>query len=412
MDEDQKKNLKQVLKAEMRPLLIGLRNEVKGLRGEIVKLREKKIEEILRTQEIDPVQFPETQDVNVKNPVKAVKVLNPQKIVAVKGIKGLFIDLIKSIRQGDEGVIKILLLKFDELRKSVLKVEVQNQKEIKFPKVQKVELTNPPPARKNVERVFIENSLPKEAVPVVLVTSEKKRFYDMLLQVVGGGSGGTNPASLAALLVVLKQIEENTDELELKADTINLNTDELESLIGDTNTALAAIDVLITDISKAEDSTHVSGDKGVMGLGVRRDSETPLAADGKYHPNLYNEKGRLKVDAQVVIMAEPRPGLRVAEFLKDSGGSIDLNIDGSVTPVTFSAAPPTGKKWFIHSLSLIMEDASINFTKFGGITGGHYQRFRCSSKRRRVGRSVIGGIQNKQRFFYIYNGGQIRIGVA
>lgn len=53
-----------------------------------------------------------------------------------------------------------------------------------------------------------------------------------------------------------------------------------------------------------------------------------------------------------------------------NGGSSDLNVDGSVTPVIFSASPPTGKKWFIHSVTLIMEDESINFTKFGGISGG------------------------------------------
>jgi len=78
---------------------------------------------------------------------------------------------------------------------------------------------------------------------------------------------------------------------------------------------------------------------------------------------------RLATDAKLVtgseVIIKARPGLNFAEFLKNAG-SEDLNVDGSVTPVTFTAGPPTGKKWFIHTITIAMEDASINFTKFGG----------------------------------------------
>ena len=63
---------------------------------------------------------------------------------------------------------------------------------------------------------------------------------------------------------------------------------------------------------------------------------------------------------------KPRPGLLVDEFLKDSGGSSDMNQDGSSTPITFTAQPPSGFKWFIYSVDIIIEDSSINFVKFGG----------------------------------------------
>jgi len=51
----------------------------------------------------------------------------------------------------------------------------------------------------------------------------------------------------------------------------------------------------------AEDSVHASGDLGQHVLGVRSDAEAALAADGDYHPFLFNSVGRLKVDAEVSV---------------------------------------------------------------------------------------------------------------
>lgn len=78
---------------------------------------------------------------------------------------------------------------------------------------------------------------------------------------------------------------------------------------------------------------------------------------------------RLAVDAQlsgIEASIDPRPGRFFAKFVENAG-SKDLNVDGSVTPVIFLAVPDTGKKLFVHTISLVLEDASINFIKFGGI---------------------------------------------
>lgn len=56
--------------------------------------------------------------------------------------------------------------------------------------------------------------------------------------------------------------------------------------------------VVNTDIAKAEDSAHSSGDSGVMALAVRSDSGSLLAADGDYIPLSVNGSGALRV-AQV-----------------------------------------------------------------------------------------------------------------
>lgn len=288
MDDKEKKNLKSLIKSEVTPYLIGLRNEIKEQFGKLLK---KGPPEVQKTEEVNPVEFPEVQKVELidEPEVKKVEITNLQEEVKIKGI-GLFIDNILSGVSATAESIKTLSLalgkKFDELKGHLFKVEVQNQKEVKFPDVQKVKLELTKEFQKlikelkqEVQRVQIENSTPGEAIPVVITDSDKKRFKDWFSQVTGG--------------VNLDKVKEKLDKVIF----------ELQNL-------------------------------------------------------------------EVVIMAEPRPGLAVAELLKESGGSLDLNVDGSVTPVTFSASPPTGKKWFIHSITLIMEDASINFTKFGGIPGG------------------------------------------
>lgn len=66
----------------------------------------------------------------------------------------------------------------------------------------------------------------------------------------------------------------------------------------DTDTGVIAgdttsIDATLTALSKAEDSVHVSGDQGIMGLAVRNDAGTALAADGDYIPLMVDSSGAL-----------------------------------------------------------------------------------------------------------------------
>ncbi len=54
-------------------------------------------------------------------------------------------------------------------------------------------------------------------------------------------------------------------------------------------------DVTLGNLEKEEDTAHVSGDIGVMMLGVRQDSLTALAGDGDYIPFSINADGALRV---------------------------------------------------------------------------------------------------------------------
>jgi len=75
---------------------------------------------------------------------------------------------------------------------------------------------------------------------------------------------------------------------------------------------------------------------------------------------------RVPVDSSINL----RPGIYRSAAAVDGGASSDLNVDGSVTPVEFNVVPNTGKIFFITEIALIMEDQAMNYTKFGGITGG------------------------------------------
>jgi hypothetical protein len=80
--------------------------------------------------------------------------------------------------------------------------------------------------------------------------------------------------------------------------TSNIYT-EVQGIHSDT-TAIAAsvsdIDSLVTALSKAEDSAHVSGDQGIQALAVRKDAQgSNVSADGDYASLLQWSEGSLKV---------------------------------------------------------------------------------------------------------------------
>ena len=75
--------------------------------------------------------------------------------------------------------------------------------------------------------------------------------------------------------------------------TDNAVLDDIAQKIGDVETAVQAID----DIVKAEDAAHSNGDKGVMFLGVRQDSQADFGADGDYVPLSIDADGKLRVAA-------------------------------------------------------------------------------------------------------------------
>jgi hypothetical protein len=65
--------------------------------------------------------------------------------------------------------------------------------------------------------------------------------------------------------------------------------------IGDVDVASIVPGTGATNLGKAEDAVHSSGDVGVMVLGVRQDSQVDLAADGDYAPFTIDDSGGVRV---------------------------------------------------------------------------------------------------------------------
>ena len=59
-----------------------------------------------------------------------------------------------------------------------------------------------------------------------------------------------------------------------------------------------ALDATLQSIIKQEDEPHISGDKGIMFLGLRSDTDVSTASDGDYTILKLDEQGRLKVSSK------------------------------------------------------------------------------------------------------------------
>jgi hypothetical protein len=70
--------------------------------------------------------------------------------------------------------------------------------------------------------------------------------------------------------------------------------------IGDVDVLSVVPGTGATELGKAEDAAHSSGDVGVMALAVRSDAGGPFAADGDYVPLSTTATGALRVDAGTV----------------------------------------------------------------------------------------------------------------
>lgn len=73
--------------------------------------------------------------------------------------------------------------------------------------------------------------------------------------------------------------------------------------IGDVDVTSLVPGVAATNLGKAEDAVHGSGDVGVMALAVRADSAAATGADGDYVPLLTDANGKLYVNPGTVTVA-------------------------------------------------------------------------------------------------------------
>jgi len=82
-----------------------------------------------------------------------------------------------------------------------------------------------------------------------------------------------------------------------------------------------------TNLGKAEDAAHTSGDTGVMGLAVRQDAAAALGANGDYMPLIVDEDGKLwvRLDSDIEIGAvELKDATTAQRAIIDAAGQLQV----------------------------------------------------------------------------------------
>ena len=94
--------------------------------------------------------------------------------------------------------------------------------------------------------------------------------------------------------------------------------------IGDVDVASVVPGTGATNLGKAEDAVHSSGDVGVMSLAVRNDAGTALAADGDYIPVMVNGVGSVYVANTSVVPGTGATNLGKAEDAGHTTGDVGV----------------------------------------------------------------------------------------
>ena len=132
------------------------------------------------------------------------------------------------------------------------------------------------------------------------------------------------------------------------------------------------VGVAATSLGKAEDAVHVSGDTGVMVLGVRQDADTsPVSADGDYQAFQFNSTGRLKVSTQPGDISSTTGTITTASSTVTSNVSRASNVMIQVTGtyagvnMTFEGSIDSGTTYF--TVQAVRSDANTIETTSGVI---------------------------------------------
>lgn len=130
------------------------------------------------------------------------------------------------------------------------------------------------------------------------------------------GSGVTQPVSHAALTELAAAID-----TEVQCDIVGA-LPAGNNNIGDVDIASVVPGTGATNLGKAEDAAHSSGDVGVMGLTVRQDTAAALGGtDADYQPLITDGSGRLHVNVGNTVT--------VASHAVTNAGTFPVQVDGA-----------------------------------------------------------------------------------
>jgi hypothetical protein len=169
----------------------------------------------------------------------------------------------------------------------------------------------------------------RSALPTGASTSAKQDTAQTALDAIA--------ASVAGTLTV----GGNVDIASIAAGDNNIGNVDLASAIPAGTNNIGDVDVLsvvpgtaATNLGKAEDAAHTSGDVGVMALFVRQDSQSDFGADGDYVPGSIDGDGALRV---AIVSGAGSGGTAVADDADFTDGTTSLTPIGGVYESTPSS---------------------------------------------------------------------------
>jgi len=170
-----------------------------------------------------------------------------------------------------------------------------------------------------------------------------------------------------------------------KQDTGNSSlVDILNKIIATPSTEAKQDDLnaLIASIVKDEDSAHVSGDKGIMLLGIRSDSDASTANNGDYTVLKLDEEGRLKISSKPASYADVTGSITAIQATVGTpvaGGTVIADVSRasnvmmyctgtfSTINVTFEGCLElTGENWF--TVQAVRSNANTIETTSGNLS--------------------------------------------
>lgn len=227
MDEKQSRQLKEILKSEFLPLFVGLRSELKTLNTTVADLLKKEppaVQKVENTNHPDPIKSVEVSNLPEKQKVEITNLPEGIQEVEVKGIANQFARVTTTLYEGVKSLSALIGNNWNEAKAHEFKVNVQNI--APYPKSIKVdnldEIVIPP--SEFPSHIKISNSLPADAIPVILTDRDRKNFYNAIQQMYFA-----NDVNLDRLLKAIQNIN---------IDGITVDLTDIENLITITNQIL------------------------------------------------------------------------------------------------------------------------------------------------------------------------------
>jgi hypothetical protein len=160
-----------------------------------------------------------------------------------------------------------------------------------------------------------------------------------------------------------------SNELQVRDDDANT---ALSTIAGDTT----SMDAILTALSKAEDSAHVSGDQGLMGLAVRNDTLASLVdTDGDYAPLQVDASGALYTNISNTI------SINDAALANATIASAANTLAVANTAEGVVASPLTDRKYlYIYNFDnkrMFVGQSGVTAANGFPISGGSYMELRA-----------------------------------